>query len=64
MHSVICGTSSCEQLLENIKAVDGHIASDLIESINNIVQKHAVEKYRVRKLIWNIGTKIRKWVTV
>ena len=63
VHSVICGTSSCEQLLENIKAVDGHIASDLIESINNIVQKYAVEKYRVRKLIWNIGTKIRKWVT-
>ena len=63
VHSVICGTSSCEQLLENIKAVDGNIASNLIELINNIVQKCAVEKYRVRKLIWNIGTKIRKWVT-
>lgn len=62
-YSVICGTSSCEQLLENIKAVDENIASNLIESINNIVQKHAIEKNKVRELTWNIGTKIRKWLS-
>lgn len=63
LHSVICGTSSCEQLLENIKAVDGSIASDLIKLINNIVQKHAIEKNKVRGFTWNIGTKIRKWLS-
>ena len=46
VHSVICGTSSCEQLLENIKAVDGHIDSNLIESIKQHRSGNAIEKYR------------------
>ncbi|HHT9158284.1 MAG: hypothetical protein A2099_05665 [Planctomycetes bacterium GWF2_39_10] len=60
VHSVICGTSSCDQLQENIKALDLSVTSDLIEKINDIVQKYTVEGHKMRKIVWGIGTKMKK----
>jgi len=60
VHSVICGTASIDQLQENIKAVDLHVAPELIEKVNNVIKKYAVEKRRIRKVIWGVGMKLRK----
>jgi len=60
VHSVICGTASVDQLQENIKAVDLHVTSELIEKVNNVIKKYAVEKRRIRKVIWGVGMKLRK----
>lgn len=60
VHSVICGTSSHDQLQENIKALDLPVSPDLIGKVNSIVQQHIVEKHKVRKIAWGIGMKTRK----
>ncbi len=62
VHSIICGVSSCEQLCENIGAIDLHTTPELIETVSNIVRRNTVEKHEMRKIIWNIGMKTRKWV--
>lgn len=60
VQSVICGTASIDQLQENIRAVDLHVAPELIEKVNSLVKNYAVEKHRIRKIIWGVGMKMKR----
>jgi len=60
VHSVIFGTASIDQLQENIRAVDLHVTSELIEKINDVIKKYLVEKHKIRKIIWGASLKLRR----
>ncbi|HHT9106439.1 MAG TPA: aldo/keto reductase [Candidatus Wujingus californicus] len=60
VHTVIVGTSSCKQLQENIDAINLPIPLELIELVNNIVKSYSVERYKTRKIIWDIELKLGK----
>lgn len=60
VHSVIVGTSSCKQLKENIDAINLPIPLELIGKVNSIVKNYPVERYKARKIIWDIELKLGK----
>jgi aryl-alcohol dehydrogenase-like predicted oxidoreductase len=60
VHSVIVGTSSCKQLQESIDAINLPIPLELIEKVNSIVKSYPVERYKTRKIIWDIELKLGK----
>lgn len=60
VHSVIIGTSSCKQLKENIDAINLPIPLELIGKVNSIVKNYPVERYKARKIIWDIELKLGK----
>jgi len=60
VNSVILGSSSWDQLHENIKALEDEVPSELISRLNGIIQKNMFKKRLIRNIVWNMGLKAKR----
>mgnify|MGYP001178905103 FL=1 len=60
VNSVIFGSSSWDQLHENIKALEAEIPSELITRLNDVIRMNELRKHTIRRIVWNTGLKAKK----